>query len=202
MLPSPGWAGWMQLSIQLPQFHPNRTLAPLAPQALDKTQSRRFPGCAVPSARFLLWKERGTGCLAVGLGQKQRHSRDCPKPNHSRPWGELTQLLLGTPRPSQALGTCSSGDSSRSKGTRGRTRSRTSGPTGFARRLRLRRAVMEANLSTGTSAKDSTQVSTRCGVRGGKSYAKMGGPEQTPLLLLSNRTHHQIILNYTPIPMS
>lgn len=60
---------------------------------------------------------------------------------------------LGTRGSCQALGTGSSGDSSSSKGTRGRTSSRTSGPTGFARRLRLLSAAMDANLSVGTSGK-------------------------------------------------
>lgn len=66
----------------------------------------------------------------------------------------LGRSLLGTP---QALGTGSSGDRSRSKGTSGRTSSRTSGPTGFARRLRLRSDAMVASFSVGTSAKESTE---------------------------------------------
>lgn len=75
------------------------------------------------------------------------------------------------------MGTGFSGDSSRSKGTRGRTRSRTSGPTGFCRRLRLRSDAMVASFSTGTSAKESTGVSIHPGVscqgiRGGREGQK------------------------------
>lgn len=97
---------------------------------------------------------------------------------------------------------------------RGRTSSRTSGPTGFARRLRLRSDAMVASFSTGTSAKESTEVSAHPGVgcqgiqssRGGKSLSKMGSLEQTLLppvsMLLSNQKLHQIILSYMTIQMS
>lgn len=52
----------------------------------------------------------------------------------------------------QAVGTLPSGDSSSSKGTRGRTSRCTAGHTGLARRLRLRSEDMLASASVGTSA--------------------------------------------------
>lgn len=142
----------------------------LRPQALGKTQSRRFPGwgagraipsCGIPAACFLLRKRKKKKrdllpCCGFGTErgmQQEGRSRDGPKPNHSGRQSPLGRARPGTLRPPQALGTGSSGDSSRSKGTRGRTRSRASGPTGLARRLRLRSDAMVASFSTGTSAK-------------------------------------------------
>lgn len=85
-------AGWMQPSVQLPQFYPN--LAPRAfrlrflPKRLAKRKAGDSPARELaepspsrrsPAACFLLRKKkkkRGTGCLTAGLGQKQRRSRD------------------------------------------------------------------------------------------------------------------------------
>lgn len=155
------WPEWLQL--QLPRSYPNLTLQASWLLCLPKTQSGGFPGLGAgravplwrnPAACFVLREKKDGLAALLQVWDRDSSIAGTNLSQTTLAGSSLGRPLLGTP---QALGTGSSGDRSRSKGTSGRTSSRTSGPTGFARRLRLRSDVMVASFSVGTSAKESTE---------------------------------------------